>query len=352
MSPGSKNLYPPEQLPLEYPWQPRAAELIVYLARSGQKHTRPIPRTCFTRVILAPELQLTQQQQEWLSSSGLPCHRADVFKPASSLLESERLFLRNVMEYCQTDKHGVSRLATAFRIVTEFESRFGGPTADRFVSPSMAHGPHGIGHVARVMFWSAFLATYPFGQSGTSHHTAAILTAFLHDLGRQNEWEDQGHGERTLEKHRNLIEEVLDEHALRESCASAVQRHGIADSECPVERRDRLWELLKDADGLERGRFGRPGNDGRGCNPAMLRFGYISNAAAARQSMPWLTYQLHGITKHSQWNKQPCRRLLTDFFFGLGLGLTHNVFQSEGRRVAQRLHQDLSALLDELAMQD
>jgi hypothetical protein len=34
------------------------------------------------------------------------------------------------------------------------------------------------------------------------------------------------------------------------------------------------------------------------------------------------------------------------------MGLTHNVFQGESSTVAQELHQELSALRDELAMQD
>jgi hypothetical protein len=331
-------------------WQPRAAELIVFLGGPGQQHTNPVPRSCFTRVLISSEVQLTEQQRDWLSNTGLPWQRVDAFKPVPQLLKSEEGFIWTLTKYRQTDKDSLSRLVAAFRIVTEFESRFGGPTVDRFVSPSRAHDPHGIGHHTRVMFWSAFLATYPFGQSGTNHHTAAILAALLHDLGRQKEGKDQGHGKRALEKHHKLIEEALDGQTLRESCANAVQMHGIDDSKCPVERRDQLWELLKDADGLERGRFRPPGKP-RGCNPTMLRFRFLSNAKSARSRIPWLAWWLAGITKHSQWHRRPCYRLLTDFFCGLGSGLTHGVFQGECRTVAQKLHQELSSLLDELARQ-
>ncbi len=335
----------------ENPWQPRAAELIVFLGSPRQQHTTPVPLSCFTRILISPEVKLTKQQQDWLSNTGLPCHQVDAFKPASRLLRSEELFIGNLTQYRQTDRDSLSRLVAAFRLVTEFEYRVGGPTADRFVSPSRAHGPHGIGHHTRVMFWSAFLATYPFGQNGSDSHTAAILAALLHDLGRQNDREDQGHGERTLEKHHKLIEEVLNDQTLRESCASAVQMHGIDDSECPVERRDQLWELLKDADGLERGRFRPPTNPREGCNPEMLRFRYLSDARPARGSIPWLAYQLAGITKHSQWDRRPCRRLLTDFFYGLASGLAHGVFKDKLCDVAQKLYQELSALFDEPARQ-
>jgi hypothetical protein len=148
------------------------------------------------------------------------------------------------------------------------------------------------------------------------------------------------------------MERALDEAKLRESCANAVRMHGKPDEECPVTSRDLTWKLLKDADGLERGRFGRPGNDGRGCNPAMLRLDYLLDSAAGRKNLPWLAYQLHGITKHSQWSKHPCRRLLTDFFLGVRLGLAHGVFQGQHQVVATELHQELSTLCDEIAMQD
>jgi hypothetical protein len=148
----------------QHPWQPRAAELIAFLGGPAQQHTSPISRSCFTRVLLSAELQLSEQQQEWLSKTGLPCQRVDVFKPPSNLLESERLFVVNLINYCRTDKDCASRLSVAFRFATEFESQFAGATADRFESPSIAHSLHGIGHVTRVMFWAAFLATYYLGS--------------------------------------------------------------------------------------------------------------------------------------------------------------------------------------------
>jgi hypothetical protein len=76
------------------------------------------------------------------------------------------------------------------------------------------------------MFWSAFLATYAFGETRTNQHTAAILAALLHDLARQREWGDQGHGERSLEKHRKFIERALPDLKLRTACANAVRSAG------------------------------------------------------------------------------------------------------------------------------
>lgn len=333
-----------------YPWQVRAAELIVHLGGQGQQHTTPIPPSCFNRVIISPEVQLTEEQERWLSSTGLRYDRANVFASAIRLLDPEKRFIENLAEYWQTDKDCISRFAMAFRMIIEFESHLGGPTEDRFLSRNVAHSAHGIGHTARVMLWSAFLSTYPFGLDRTSDHVAAIVAALTHDLGRQSEGVDEGHGERAMEKHRNLAEIALGEETLRRSSANAVQLHEIADCDCSIERRDHQWELLKDADGLDRGRFAIPGLVERGCNPAMLRFGYLGHAELARTCMPWLAYQLYRITRHCQWNHYPCRDMLRNFFYGLDLGLTHRVFQGRSQTVAERLHQGLSSLLNELAV--
>ncbi|MCI0665685.1 MAG: hypothetical protein L0220_31910 [Acidobacteria bacterium] len=56
--------------------------------------------------------------------------------------------------------------------------------------------------------------------------------------------------------------------------------------------------------------------------------------------------------QHSHWDRRPCRRLSTDFFYGLASGLAHGIFKDKRYVVAQRLHQELSVLLDELARQD
>ena len=334
----------------EHPWQARAAELIVFLGDPSQQEcTNPIPSTCITRILLSPEVRLTKQQQKWLAGTGLHCHRTAIFKSGSSLLMAERQFIRNIVEYRRADKDCASRLTAALRIIVEFESSVDGLIANLFASPAMVHSHHGIGHVTRVMFWTAFLSTYPFGLDGTQHHTAAILAALLHDLERSEPGEDRGHGKRTLEEHKELVDKLLDDPALRESCASAVEMHGIDDAECQEERRDQIWQLLKDADGLERGRFRRPDSpDGLGCKPEMLRFGYLDNVVASRKSMPWLARQLAGITKYSQWNRYPCQRLLKDLFFGLSSGLNLGIFTGEDLAIAKGLRQELSALVEEM----
>jgi len=136
---------------------------------------------------------------------------------------------------------------------------------------------------------------------------------------------------------------------------SAVRMHGVADEECPPERRDHLWQILKDADGLERGRFGWPGSEERGCSVKMLRLEYLGSvrsADSARTYLPWMAYQLSRITRYSQWDAFPCRRLLTDFYLGLKISLSHHVLPNRDIPVAQELLLMLATLCEDIAMSD
>jgi hypothetical protein len=176
----------------DYPWQPRAAELIVFIEDPLQPHTRPVPCSSFTRVILPSDRQLSTSQEALLADAKLPYYRAAIFKPVVALLKAEVRFVDNLHSYRKWDPECVERLITALRLLLDFEARGYSPTPERFSSWTLAHGYHGIGHVTRAMFWAAFLATYYFGHQETKGHVAAILAALLHDLGRRAEGTDKG----------------------------------------------------------------------------------------------------------------------------------------------------------------
>lgn len=334
----------------ERPWQTRAAELIVYIHQAGNQHSAPVPPSSISRVLLPGNVQLAQQQEQRLSSSGLRISRPDVFKSLADLLKSEKMFISNLQAYRSADADCVKRAVAAFRLAIEFESRFGGPSTERFKTPAIAHSKHGVGHVTRVIFWTAFLATYAYGTGTTGWHTAAMLAALLHDLSRENDLAEQTHGAKSLEENRALIGKALHDKAQQDSCANAVQMHGVPDDECPLELRDPIWQILKDADGLERGRFARPDRQG-GCNPSMLRLNYMPSANAFRKTGPWLAYQLEGITKNSQWDRRPCSRLFTDFSSGLMVAVDKNVISPEHMGVARDLLTQLTQLSGEVEMQ-
>lgn len=327
----------------------RAAELMVFLGRADQPHTDPVPPSSFTRVLL-PDVRLSKEQETWLESTGLPSARVAVHKRPADLLKAESRFLENACHYRLADGEVASRLALAFRLITQFELRFGGPSADLFASSWLAHSEHGVGHTTRVMFWAAFLAASSPRQAGDAG-VAAVLAARLHDLCRNGQGTDRGHGARAAAQFGKLVEEVLDEPELQLSCASAVRMHDVDDSKCPPVSQDWLWAVLKDADGLDRGRFAPP-TSANGCDKKQLRLSYLASReglTVIRQRLPWLAYWLAGMTKSSgRWDNTPCRRLLTDVVSGIHAGLRQGVLQGGFRNMAMELDRGFSPVLDEL----
>jgi hypothetical protein len=138
----------------------------------------------------------------------------------------------------------------------------------------------------------------------------------------------------------------------RDACANAIRMHAVSDEECPTNQRSPLWEILKDADGVERGRF-RPPDQEFGCDTRMLRLSYLAPTliAIARQRFPWLAYLLAGITKHCQWDEFPCRRLGFDLLDGVSIAAKKGLFSIKDLATAQQLIDGMSQLKQEIAMQ-
>ena len=140
--------------------------------------------------------------------------------------------------------------------------------------PHMISSYHGIGHTARVVFYSYLLAT---GLSEiTSNEIQAIcIAATIHDLGKQSDTEGSIHGFNSMTLYKDKIAHVLPDTQLRERVLNAVRYHSIDDRECPEEViNDIITKILKDADALDRSRFG-----GRGCDRSYLRLDGLYNTA-------------------------------------------------------------------------
>jgi hypothetical protein len=112
--------------------------------------------------------------------------------------------------------------------------------------PSLTHG---LAHSARVMVWTTVLA----GDGPLFE--PALWAAACHDLCRESDDVDPGHGERAaiwvLEELPKQLEEAPEE---LDRIASAVRWHARSDREAGW--RDELLWMLKDADGLDRVRLG------------------------------------------------------------------------------------------------
>lgn len=141
---------------------------------------------------------------------------------------------------------------------------------------------HGLGHIYRVLLLS--LIYYYNADDSLSPEDKNILIYFslLHDIGRTNDWKDDSHGEKSVEKIKEKSIEIKGLEFTEEGKAIAslaIYCHSISDtageelikSKMAEERsRDRalkLYRICKDMDGLDRVRFG-------GLDSSQLRTNY------------------------------------------------------------------------------
>ena len=146
---------------------------------------------------------------------------------------------------------------------------------------------HGLGHIYRVLLLS--LIYYYNADDSLSPEDKNILIYFslLHDIGRTNDWKDDSHGEKSLEKIKEKSIEIKGLNLTEEGKAIAslaIRCHSISDtkgeeqiqSEMTEEHsRDRalkLYRICKDMDGLDRMRLGK-----RGLNTSQLRTAYAKS---------------------------------------------------------------------------
>ena len=128
---------------------------------------------------------------------------------------------------------------------------------------------HGVGHIERVILLGALIAR----NEGFSRHDAMLLLrcCAYHDLGREDDGEDPGHGERSAKK----LASAYFDFARRDLTAAdlpilyaAVAAHSMSDkrrgetglrygvSDGDRARYEEIAACLKDADNLDRVRLG------------------------------------------------------------------------------------------------
>ncbi len=145
-----------------------------------------------------------------------------------------------------------------------------------FIRPGGEDGSghiHGTGHAARVTIHAGELATV-LGLADWQVQ-AARLAGLWHDIGREHDGGDYFHGARSAGKvvglglHRGVARPVLEVALLAVTFHSAEDRRGEEASRYATNPAAALsvFRVLKDADALDRVRFGRNGLDLR-----LLRF--------------------------------------------------------------------------------
>lgn len=137
-----------------------------------------------------------------------------------------------------------------------------GPRPELFLRP---YGIHGVGHARRVLFL-VLLLCHLFKIAGVDRRLLA-LAALYHDIGRVDDGRCQIHGRNSAAKvsanelivfntvdDRQTFDFIIEHHCIRDVLA----RRALPAAVRPVNevRTWQLYEILKDADGLDRVRIG------------------------------------------------------------------------------------------------
>lgn len=302
----------------------RSAEFIVWMA-SGllPKASAPIPFQHVGRVLVPDNSvrALTAEQLAWFDGMGRPYSRLSitgavrVFYPPVELLDSERRFLRNLQSRADVDPGVFDKLNATIATLRDFEARHPqlAPTHDKFKHDGAAHGHHGSAHACRVMFWAAFLAQHLPEAERVRVLDTVLAAAAIHDTRRSsNAGDDQVHGGKAAAAFDARVKAAIPDAGLAAACLAAVTAHCQPDEGCA--QKDVIWRLLKDADALDRGRFGQPNEKG-GCTTATLRDELLR--VDAKNNVAWMAYNVSKMTAHLNTEGTPCANLGTAVHDGL-----------------------------------
>ncbi len=160
--------------------------------------------------------------------------------------------------------------------------------------PNMVNSYHGIAHTARVLFTSHLLANAI--NLSDDERNACYLAAIIHDLGKRSDREGAEHGYNSMIRYKERIYELTESNSLANRILQSVQYHSVADKDCPsTVQNDIIWKVLKDADALDRSRFG-----GNGCDKSFLRLEIYDTPIG--QNIIDLTTYLPSWTQGTDWS--------------------------------------------------
>ena len=291
----------------------RSAEFIVYRELNpSQTSSAPIPFSWVNRIIVPVEAvrHLTDDQEAFLVGTGKVTFKLGVLADANGyflrndLLKHEKGFIRSIGFRAKSDSQVVARMSAAMQAIIEFEQQHPEliPTHERFSRPAIADRQHGTLHSVRVMFWAAFLVQYIDEADRKRIMPLVLASAAVHDTCRETDQEDEEHGTRAAEAHQHHIQALLQSPELIKSCLNAVRMHCKLDESC--QDRDLVWTVLKDADALDRGRFGVPKKPG-GCDPSLLRTDVLK-ADAQYGNISWMASYVASMTRYTPVGQTPC----------------------------------------------
>jgi len=296
----------------------RSAELIVHLGDNADvTGSIALPFEMVDRIIVPADQvrKLTQEQIEFLGSTRKNIARLSsengvpIYFSRNELLHAELKFMQSLNLRTKKDPNVLAKVNTALRLVEQFEIDHPElcPSRERYLRTELADDHHGSMHAARVMFWSAFLMQDLEEATKQEILPVVLVAASIHDTYRERD--DETHGQLAMEAHRARIAGFLTEQRLA-SCLHALRYHCIPDDQCS--NPDSALHILKDADALDRGRFGAPNKQG-GCDTKFFRTDVLKHDAHG--NIAYMAFWAAQSTRYSLVGPKPCadfRRSLRD----------------------------------------
>jgi hypothetical protein len=238
----------------------RSAEFIAFYSNPTLTISDLIPAQFIKRILVPTQYEpMIKEILPSVQDRIYPLENPDVFYPNSKLLHAEKELIKTI-GYLQNLVLPVSlsleKLSELINTFSDFSEQLGCNLTDKyFISKNVAHSYHGISHITRVMFWVHILCYLTDTRWQTEK--VAQYAAFIHDLCRKdNRMEEEEHGFEAANKYEDFLRQKQIPDRFLHSCMNAVTYHCKDDSES--HNKDLLWKILKDADSLDRGRFGHP----------------------------------------------------------------------------------------------
>ena len=260
----------------------QSSEFVVF--KGNQNNTDTVPYSLINRIIVrGNDLNIFKEN---LPQFNEKCDiNNSIFTDYGYLLFPGKKLLEQIVHL---DNSGVIPIDKLISILSEYRSLSSKLdfyiTKEKFSSEFMAFSYHGIGHTTRVTFLVQLLNS--INNVSDEKSICSIYSALIHDLGKSKNDEDEKHGSGSVQKYNSFLQKrILDTNCLT-SCLNAINYHSIDDNKCPEDIQDLTWKTLKDADALDRGRFGQP-NSRNGCNVNFLRLDIFKNNQNISNQLSW-----------------------------------------------------------------
>ena len=241
-----------------------------------------------TCLLVLPCGRSAHTEAGWMKGSG---KRTIVYIP--EMQEPELMYklfdlvsgdFEEVLEFLK-DKITQEDIFEAFRYIGVNHADF--PLSNSMFTRPVHEPLHGIGHIYRTMIACALLAQrLRMPRAGL----IAFCGAYIHDLGRTNDFIDNEHGMNAVNWHFDKYSELWEKYALTDEervyIKQAVIQHSQKEWTRPGDDGYDVMAILKDADALDRCRIGD-------LNPAYLRYSESRSLIEIIEDIYWRTSEVN-----------------------------------------------------------